>query len=51
VTGREGGLGLLDASAGPPFPERFEDRDRCREQRGLGVLGQVEAIGRTVPGE
>ena len=31
--------------------QRSEDRDRCRQDRRLGILGQVEAVGRPVPGQ
>ena len=45
------GVGAGEALGGPALAQRREDRDRGREDRRLGVLGQVEALGRAVPGE
>ena len=39
------------AVGGPALAQRREDRDRGGEERRLGVLGQVELVGRAVPGE
>ena len=51
MAGGEGRGRGLETGGRPALAERLEDRDRGREQRRLGVLGEVEAIGRTVPGE
>ena len=41
----------VEAVGGPALAQRLEDRDRGGEDRGLGVLGQVEPFGRAVPGQ
>ena len=42
---------LGQAVGGPALAQRGEDRDRGGEDRRLGVLGQVEPVGRAVPGK
>ena len=51
MAGRERGPGRGDAGRGPSLAERGEDRDRGRQQGGLGVLGPVELFGGAIPGE
>ena len=51
MAGREGGLRRDQALGGPPLAKRGEDRDRGRKDRRLGLLGEIEALGGTVPGD
>ena len=51
VAGGEGRLRGREAGCGPALAQRLEDGDRRGEERGLGVLGQVQLLGRAVPGE
>ena len=45
------GCGAAEAGGGPALAQRLEDGDRRGEERRLGVLGQVQPLGRAVPGE
>ena len=51
VAGREGGQRRRDAGRGPALAKGLEDRDRRGEDRGLRLLGPVERLGGTIPGE
>ena len=51
VTGDERRGRRREAVGSPSLAQRRQDRDRGREDRRLGVLGQVEAVGRAVPGQ
>jgi len=51
MPGEEGRDRFGEPLGRPTLAERREDRDRGGEDRGLGVLGQVEPFGRAAPGE
>ena len=45
------GTGAGNAGRGPALTKGLEDRDRRGEDRGLRLLGSVERLGGTIPGE
>ena len=51
MAGREPGCRRRASGGGPSLAKGGQDRDRGRQEGRLGVLGEIEPLGRAVPGQ